>query len=802
MRVVIVGGGIAAAYLANKILGTDSSCEVVILSEEKYAPYDRIHLCALVDGSKSVDEIGLHVDQRVKIELDRKIVKIDKAAKRVFSKDAMFGYDKLIIATGSVPNTPFDISDIKNAAVFRSAEDCELIKEGIKGRDVLLVGAGPIGLELLETLSAMSEPKSITLLVRSEFLYDKSLSQESIKTIHDAYVKNPKVAISYNDEITDTRVEEDEIKTVATKKQRFYDPFVIFGIGIKPNIENFRDTLGCDRGILTDRFMRCEDDIYAVGECAEVQDIGFVAGHVEACVDEADAALSHMLGKEAKEFALKTSVDMLKVGGFDLIDVMSPEFSKEYEKVLISEKNSIDEYFLRDKRLLRYVGINSDADIGYLRSIMQSGVEAEIDKLRSCRVDSSRGKLICSCTQMHYKDIADIVIENGVESFAELSPFAKAGRICGRCRGEVMKIIEESQCLIDKTKVKKSAKEIELERRLQEAKKRIEKFNALNPKKKIDESDLEAAMESFDIKKDEVNRWISMLTANMQLHPQFEELVQKGIKTLNRVPVIWLELADCSGNSEAFIKSANPSIEDLIFDYISLDYHELLMSSSGDESDNLLEQTLKEQKGEYILIVEGAVPLGMDGKYLRIGSNGETGIELLRRCAKDAALVIAAGSCAFDGGVVAAAPNPTGAVGVAEALERDDVINIPGCPTNPINIVGTLLYYLMFEETPPLDEFNRPLWAYEGRIHENCERRGHFEAGEFVEEWGDEGAKKGWCLFKMGCKGAYANANCPTVKFNKGTSWPVQGGHGCMACVEKGFFDKYADERMYKGGGK
>jgi quinone-reactive Ni/Fe-hydrogenase small subunit len=236
----------------------------------------------------------------------------------------------------------------------------------------------------------------------------------------------------------------------------------------------------------------------------------------------------------------------------------------------------------------------------------------------------------------------------------------------------------------------------------------------------------------------------------------------------------------------------------LIFDYISLDYHELLMSASGDQSETILENIIHNQKGQYVLIVEGAVPLGLDGKYLRIGPKGETGIELLKKCAKDAALIIAVGSCALDGGVVAASPNPTGAVGVAEALGRKDVINIPGCPTNPSNIVGTLLSYIMFEELPPLDSFNRPLWAYEGRIHDNCERRGHYELGEFVKEWGDIGAKKGWCLFEMGCKGPFTNVNCPTMKFNKGTSWPVQAGHGCMGCVEVGFFDKYANERKFE----
>ncbi|MCK4738120.1 MAG: hydrogenase small subunit, partial [Sulfurimonas sp.] len=366
---------------------------------------------------------------------------------------------------------------------------------------------------------------------------------------------------------------------------------------------------------------------------------------------------------------------------------------------------------------------------------------------------------------------------------------------CGRCKVMVSDVIKESQHLIDPNMPRKSPQDIKREKEIAEVRKRIEKFNRLHPRNNLTTDNLESALASIDIGKHEVNSWISMVTADMQLHPGFEEVVEKGVKTLNKVPIIWLELADCSGNSEAFIKSTNPAIEDLIFEYISLDYHELLMSASGDQSETILEDIIKNQKGEYILIVEGAVPLAMDGKYLRIGPKGETGLELLRKCAKDAALVLAVGSCAFDGGIVAASPNPTGAVGVAEALKRDDIINISGCPTNPTNIVGTLLSYIMFEELPALDKFNRPLWAYEGRVHENCERRGHYELGEFVKEWGDEGAKKGWCLFEMGCKGAYANANCPTIKFNAGTSWPVQAGHGCMGCTEMGFFDKYANER-------
>ncbi len=94
-----------------------------------------------------------------------------------------------------------------------------------------------------------------------------------------------------------------------------------------------------------------------------------------------------------------------------------------------------------------------------------------------------------------------------------------------------------------------------------------------------------------------------------------------------------------------------------------------------------------------------------------------------------------------------------------------------------------LVHYLTFGEAPALDQYNRPLFAYGHLIHDQCERRAHFDAGRFVEKWGDEGHRNGWCLYKMGCKGPQATYNCPIVRWNDGTSWPIGAGHGCIACA-------------------
>ena len=800
MRIVIVGAGIASVYLANNLKKLDNSLDILILSDEKYLPYDRIHLCRLIGEDEDPKRISLHLDPTVKIELSQKIEKIDRENKRVFSKDSVFAYDKLIIATGSTPISLFDIQNISNATVFRSVADSKAIKNSIKNKNIVLVGGGPVSLELLETLNGIPDATNITLLIRGEHLYNQHLSNDSIKIIEESYTSGGKIKISYNDEIVDKVIENDEITVLKTKKMEIENPFLIFGVGIKPNIDNFKKTIKSNKGLLTNLYMQTEDeDIYAVGECAEVEAFDFIAGHVKECVNQADCAISHLLQIEPRKFKLEANIDMLKVGEFDLIEVNSPHFKDSFEKVLISCKKDkrVDEYFLNDKKLTRFIGINSNVDIAYIETLINKGEEIDINYLYENRLVSEKGRLICSCAHTYNQDLVDIVTRQAIHSFSELAPFSEAGRVCGRCKEMVKDIILASQDLIDPNIPRKTPQEIQREKEISKVQKRLDKFNTLHPRNQLNAENLDAAMESLDIATSEVNSWISMITANMKLHPKFEEVVDKGVKTLNKIPIIWLELADCSGNSEAFIKSTNPSIEDLIFEYISLDYHELLMSASGDQSETVLEDIINTQSGQYILIVEGAVPLGMDGKFLRIGPKGTTGLELLQKCAKDAALVIAVGSCAFDGGIVAAAPNPTGAVGVSEALNRDDVINISGCPTNPINIVGTLLYYIMFEELPELDTFNRPLWAYQGRIHDNCERRGHYELGEFVQEWGDEGAKKGYCLFEMGCKGPYSYANCPTMKFNAATSWPIQAGHGCMGCTELGFIDKLANERKH-----
>jgi len=290
-------------------------------------------------------------------------------------------------------------------------------------------------------------------------------------------------------------------------------------------------------------------------------------------------------------------------------------------------------------------------------------------------------------------------------------------------------------------------------------------------------------------------KWASATTAMLMLPPMFTPLVADAAVMMNRAPVIWLELQDCAGNSEALLRADGPKIDEIVLDIISLEYHETLQAASGFQAEKQLDDAMETFKGKYLLFVEGSIPMGMNGQYGTIGAAGETFHDHLMRCSENAAAVVAVGACATFGGIPAASPNPTGAVGVMNVVKNKPIINIPACPANPANMVGVILHYLLTGQIPELDSLLRPKFAFGYRIHDNCERRAHFDAGEYVEEWGDKGAQNNFCLYKMGCKGPMTFNNCSIVRYNEGINWPIGVGRGCIGCSEPDFWDKYAYER-------
>ena len=280
-----------------------------------------------------------------------------------------------------------------------------------------------------------------------------------------------------------------------------------------------------------------------------------------------------------------------------------------------------------------------------------------------------------------------------------------------------------------------------------------------------------------------------VMASVLALPKSMASAIAEAIETKPKPTLVWLEFQDCAGNSESFLRSGRPSAADIILDALSIDYHETIMAAAGHQAEQALDATVKDKHGEYLVVVEGSIPTGAGGAYCTVG--GRAAIDIAREVCDGAMATIAIGTCASFGGIPAASPNPTGALSVADAVPGiRNLINLPACPANAENLAALVVYFLMYQRWPALDRLRRPLFAYGKSIHDGCERRAHYDAGQYVEQWGDPAHRQGQCLYKMGCKGPVSFQNCPAIGWNQGTSWPIGCGHPCLGCAEPDFWDK------------
>ena len=263
--------------------------------------------------------------------------------------------------------------------------------------------------------------------------------------------------------------------------------------------------------------------------------------------------------------------------------------------------------------------------------------------------------------------------------------------------------------------------------------------------------------------------------------------IARALQAVKRPSVIWLQLQECTGCVESVLRTADPTIGDLLLDVVSLDYNHTLMAGAGEAVERAKKSAMDANKGSYILVVTGSIPTKENGIYTMIG--GRTCEDILREASSGAAAILAVGACAHFGSVQAARPNPTGAVGVRDIIKNKPIVNIAGCPPIGDVVTATVVHYLTYGRLPAVDGEGRPLFAYGKRIHDQCPRRAHFDAGQFVEVFDDEAARKGWCLYSVGCKGPATFSPCPIFQWNTRTSWPIGAGHPCIGCTEPHFWD-------------
>jgi hydrogenase small subunit len=284
-------------------------------------------------------------------------------------------------------------------------------------------------------------------------------------------------------------------------------------------------------------------------------------------------------------------------------------------------------------------------------------------------------------------------------------------------------------------------------------------------------------------------RFCTATASALALPPWMGAAMAEQLRQAPRPSVIYLSFQECTGCFESLTRSFAPTIESLIFNVISLDYDDTLMAASGESAEAAMNAAMKSHYGKYVLIVDGSIPTGAGG-----GAQ-----DTLRQAAEGAAAIVCVGTCSSFGGIPLADPNPTTAWPVSAIVSNKPIINVSGCPPMPEVITGTLLQFVTTGRVPDLDAQLRPRAFFGNTIHDRCYRRPFYDEGKFAKSFDDEGARNGWCLYELGCKGPTTYNACATIKWNGGTSFPIESGHGCLGCSEPNFWDKAAESSVEWG---
>ena len=274
-KILILGGGQAAAFASKEIRSIDTGSDVTIISEEKYLPYERPPLSKdyILEKVAFNDLLffpeNFYLENNIKFIGSTKITEVDFDNKKISSSLNSYNYDQLLIATGS-SNRHLVINEKKilpeeNIIYLRDFYESNILKDKInKAKNITIIGGGFIGLEIAS--SAVQKGKNITVLERADQLMGRVIPLKIANLIQEKH-ESMGTKINLNVEIKNIE-QKNEAFTIYYNNEILLSDLIIIGVGSAPNTEIFRNTsLKIDNGILTDEFSATSiEDVYAAGD--------------------------------------------------------------------------------------------------------------------------------------------------------------------------------------------------------------------------------------------------------------------------------------------------------------------------------------------------------------------------------------------------------------------------------------------------------------------------------------------------------------------------------------------------------
>jgi nitrite reductase (NADH) large subunit len=464
-KLVIIGNGMAPGRMLEHLLeAAPDRYQITIFNAEPRVNYDRIMLSPVLSGEKEFEEIVIHGDgwyikNGITLYKGHKIVAIDRTAKTVTSDNGVTEpYDKLVVATGSVPFIiPVPGTELPGVLAYRDLDDVSAMLVAAQSRDkAVVIGGGLLGLEAAAGLKERGMDVTVlhvmpTLMERqldpaAGYLLQKAVEARGIKVRTKANTK----AIVGNGKVQGVELADGAIIPAT---------LVVMAVGIRPNVGLAKEAgLEVNRGIVTDDRMQTSDpDILALGECVEVG--GHVYGLVAPLYEMARVAAAKLADSEDKRFVHSDTPTKLKVTGIDLYSIGDFADGEDREEIILRDASAgiYKRVILQDNRVIGTVLFGETADgtwfndlkkkevdISEMRDTLifgrafQGGVSSDPLAAVAALADDAE---ICGCNGVCKGKIVSTITAKGLNSLDDVRAHTKASASCGSCTGLVEKLM-------------------------------------------------------------------------------------------------------------------------------------------------------------------------------------------------------------------------------------------------------------------------------------------------------------------------------------------------------------------------
>lgn len=457
-RIIVAGAGAAAHRFLRTYRTLNTSDEITVIARENDNFYDRVRLPEYINGKHTWNKLQKFADG----EMDalhfnyvpgNEVVSIDRSQKTITDKfGKQYGYDKLILATGSRANLPQDApADISTVFTMRTRQDADRLRERLTpGSHILIVGGGLLGLELALALREIDVHVSILQL--GSRLMERQIDHVAGELLLD-FIDESGVTVYMNDQLTGARHDPAAGKLfVSLRSGRTLAPdALVYAVGTRPNIE-FAQEAGIEtaRGIIVDDFLRTNDpNIFAIGEIAEHR--GRMLGITAAAEKQADVLARFLYGDLQSTYNGGIPMNILKLSGFELCSIgipVIPPDGQGYDEITFIDRSQryYKKCIIKDDRLVGAILVGDKAEFAEFRNLIENKTELSEKRLRLLRAGKTpepvRGELVCTCGQVGEITLRELA-KNGHRDLASICEASGAGLGCGSCKPEIQLLIRD-----------------------------------------------------------------------------------------------------------------------------------------------------------------------------------------------------------------------------------------------------------------------------------------------------------------------------------------------------------------------